>query len=77
MVDTTYRLVSLTEEGNAGMTAASPELARLVPGNLVRWETTRLAIEKTDWIEKFDKMVVNRSVVVDAEAKPGEWTIGA
>lgn len=76
MVDTTYRLVSLTEEGNSGQTAATADLAKLVPGNLTRFEGTRLAIERTDWIEKYDKMVVNRSVIVEAESHPQEWTIG-
>lgn len=75
-MDTTYRLISLTEQGNVGMTASSRELAKMVPGDLTRFGNTRLAIERTDWVEKFDKMVVNRSVVVEAESAPNEWTIG-
>ena len=77
MVDTTYRLIALNgDRTNVGQTALTPELAKLVPGDLVRGGQ-RLGIERTDWAEQFDKLKIIRSVLIDAESHPGEWTIGA
>lgn len=74
---TTYRLIVLGEPNNVGQTAATPEFAMLAPGDLDRSSSSRLAIEQTDWTEKFDKLVVNRSVIIDVEPSPGKWTIGS
>ena len=73
-MNTTYRLVSLLDRTQVGQTAASPELAKLVPSDLSRDE--RLGIEQTDWVEHFDKLKVQRSILIDAEGKPGEWKLG-
>ena len=35
-MDTTYRLIALNDRNNYGQTAATPELAKLVPGDLNR-----------------------------------------
>lgn len=74
-METTYRLVSLENKGVVGHTAASPELAKLVPGEIQEGEE-RLGIERTDWIEQFDKMKIHRSILIDAESKAGDWKIG-
>ncbi len=75
MDDTTYRLVDLSDTANVGKTASSPELAKLVPGDLRR-SGQRLGIEQTDWKDDFGKKRPYRSVIVDAETSPGDWTIG-
>jgi hypothetical protein len=75
-METTFRLVALGDRNNVGQTAATPELARLVPGDLQRSEK-RLGIERTDWVEHFDKLKIHRTVLVDAEETPGQWVIGA
>ncbi len=75
-MDTTYRLIVLGDRENCGETAASPDLAKLVPGNLNR-ANQRLGMERTDWADHFGKMRVHRSILVEAETQPGEWTIGA
>ena len=71
---TTYRLVSLVDRSQVGQTAATPELAKLVPADLDR--SQRLGIEQTDWVEHFDKLKVHRSILVDAEDSPGQWALG-
>ncbi len=74
--ETTYRLIALDDRSNAGQTALTPELAKLVPGDLVRHATTRLGMERTDWVEHYGKPKIARTVLIEAESKPGEWTIG-
>jgi len=77
-MDTTYRLIVLNVDQDIlsrGQTAATPELAKLVPGHLRR-AGQRLGIERTDWIEEYGKLRVLRSVIVEAEAEPSQWEIG-
>jgi hypothetical protein len=77
MTDTTYRLIVLgSDRANVGQTALTPELAKLVPGDLNRGNQ-RLGMERTDWVDHFDKPKIIRSVLIEAESTPGEWTIGA
>jgi hypothetical protein len=73
--EATYRLIVLGDRNNVGQTALTPELARLVPGDLVRGNQ-RLGMERTDWVDHFGKPKVARTVLVDAESAPAEWTIG-
>jgi hypothetical protein len=75
-IQVTYRLIALGDPNNVGQTALTPELAKLVPGNLDRGNQ-RLGLERTDWGEHYGKPKVVRSVLIDAESTPGEWTIGA
>jgi hypothetical protein len=76
--DTTYRLVVLGNPEMVGRTAASPELAKLVPGDIpIRGRDERLGLERTDWVDHFGKMKINRSILIEAENRPGEWDIGA
>lgn len=76
--DTTYRLVVLDDPHTVGRTAVSPELAKLVPGDIrIRGREGRLGMERTDWVEDYGKMKINRSVLIEAEDHPGEWSIGA
>ena len=77
-MEKTYRLIALGEQGYSGKTAASPELAKLVPGDVADLdrEDERLGIELTEWTDNFGKMQVNRKILIDAEKKPGEWKIG-
>jgi hypothetical protein len=72
-LDTTYRVVSLTDDWT-GKTAATPELAKLIAGDLYRGE--RLGMERTDWVDNFGKPKAHRSVLIDAEKDPGEWELG-
>jgi hypothetical protein len=74
-IETTYRLIALSDRNNAGQTALTPDLAKLVPGDLVR-TNQRLGIERTDWTDHFGKPKIVRTVLIDAEATPEEWTIG-
>jgi hypothetical protein len=75
-IDTTYRLIDLANPNNVGQMAASPKLAKLVPGLLDR-SNKRLGIERTEWISKFGKLEPQRSTVVAVEDAPDEWVIGA
>jgi len=78
MMKTTFRIIDLDDPAtNVGLTAATRELAMRSPGRLFRDGNTRLAIEQTEWIDRGDRWTVTRSVVVDAEATPGLWKIGA
>lgn len=89
MSDVTYRLVALgmgPGAGVVGQTGLTPDLARLVPGGLDEPEVRkrhRLGIERTDWSSGGGGMLRPgglkpiRSVLIEAEASPGEWTIGA
>jgi hypothetical protein len=74
-METTYRLIDLEERSPCGLTAASPELARLVPTNEAE-RSRRIGLERTDWVEQYDKLKVHRTVLVDAESAPGEWVLG-
>jgi hypothetical protein len=76
MEDVTYRLVVIDKPGITGRTAASPKLAKLVAGNLAQFRDRRLGLEQTDWGEHFGKPRVIRTVLIDAEIQPGEWTLG-
>jgi hypothetical protein len=49
-------------------------LAKLVPGDLDR--SQRLGLEQTDWIDHFGKMRTHRSILIEAEDEPGQWTLG-
>ena len=73
--DTTFRLVVLGESNNVGQTALTAELAKLVPGDIVR-DNKRLGMERTDWADHFGKPKIMRTVLIDAESAFGEWTIG-
>jgi hypothetical protein len=75
-MEKTYRLIALSDSGYAGKTAASPELAKLVPGDLRDLEDERFGIEMTEWVDNYGKMQVNRKVLIEAEDKPGQWKIG-
>ncbi len=73
-METTFRLILLGDRTRTGQTAATPELARLVPGDLDRSE--RLGIEQTDWADQFGKMKAQRSILIEAEDHPGQWRLG-
>lgn len=73
-MDTTFRLISLSDRTRTGQTAATPELAKLVPGELDRSE--RLGVEQTDWVDKFGTMKIHRSILVEAEDRAGQWVLG-
>ena len=75
-MNTTYRLGDLEDSGNVGKTAATPELALLVPGDLRRTGSTRLCMVQTDWHEEYGKFKITRSIVTEAEAHAGEWKLG-
>ena len=40
-IETTYRLIALSDRNNAGQTALTPDLANLVSGDLVRTNQRR------------------------------------
>ena len=70
-MDTTYRLVALGDSSNVGQTAATPQLAKLVPGNLYR-EGNRLGITSTPTVYIDGKKLpqINYFVaIVDKEAR--------
>jgi hypothetical protein len=73
--DTTFRVVELGGRHKFGRTALTPELAKLVPGDFDRAQ--RLGIEQTDWEEDFGKKRPKRTVLIEAEDEPGQWTLGA
>lgn len=75
-VESTYRLVELGDRTNVGQTAMTPELAKLVPGDLARFADTRLGMERTDWVEHFGKPKIARTILIEAETLPHEWKIG-
>lgn len=83
-MDTTYRMVVLHASGmyTYGQTAASPELAKIATGHLLR-ETIqsngprRLGIERTDWTTDDEGILhPHRTVLVEVEPEPGTWDIG-
>ncbi len=73
--ETTFRLIDISDPTNVGRTAASAQLAKLVPGDLNR-ENRRLGMERTDWVEHYGKPKIARTVLVDAERRVGQWEIG-
>jgi hypothetical protein len=73
-LNTTYRVISLSGPELTGKTAATPELAKLVAGDLDR--SRLLGMERTDWADNFGKPKACRTVLVDAEDRPGEWELG-
>lgn len=73
-VNTTYRLIDLSDRNNVGQTALTPDLALLVPGNLMRHG--RLGMERSDWGDHYGKPKMIRSVVIGAETMVNEWVIG-
>jgi hypothetical protein len=76
-MNVTFRLVALTgDRSRVGQTALTPDLAKLVPGELVQG-AQRLGMERTDWAEQFGKPKPIRTVLIDAESKEGEWQLGA
>jgi hypothetical protein len=76
-IDTTYRLVDLINPENCGLEGTTPALALLRPGNIRRDETTRLAIERIEWIaSNWGKKSITRQFIIDAEEVPGQWKIG-
>ena len=75
-MNTTYRLVDLENPANVGKTAATPELAKLVQGDLARNDQIRLCMVQTDWHEEFGKRKITRSIVIEAESHAGEWKLG-
>ena len=73
--DSTFRLVVLGNREITGQTAASPELAKLVPPDVDRSEY-RLGMERTDWGENYGKPRAIRTVLIEAEPAPGVWEVG-
>jgi hypothetical protein len=73
--DVTFRLIELGGQRRAGQTAINAELAKLVPGNLDR--SLLLGIERTEWEDYFGKKRPQRTVLIAAEDRPGQWSLGA
>ncbi len=74
-METTYRLTSLFDRTLVGQTAATPELAKLAPGDLSRAD--RLGLEQTDWEDTGGgRMRGRRTILIAAEDTPGEWDLG-
>jgi hypothetical protein len=73
--DATYRLVVLGLEGVTGQTAATAELAKLLPPDIDRAKY-RLGLECTDWGDHYGKPRAMRTVLIEAESHPGEWEVG-
>lgn len=79
-MNTTYRLIMLDRKDRVGRTALTPDLAKLVPGDLELSSMRRrhrLGIERTDWIDDGEEPRPVRSVLIEAELSPYEWEIGA
>ena len=74
--DTTYRVFVIENREAVGQTAATPELAKLVAPRVDRTRF-RLGLERTDWGEQYGKPRAVRSVLIDAESRPGEWELGS
>ena len=77
-ITTTYRLVALGSRDVFGHTALTPEMAKLVPGDLITVdrESTRLGIERTDWGDHYGKPRAIRTVLIEVEDRPDSWEIG-
>lgn len=76
-LDTTYRVIDLSDRQNVGQTALSPELAKLATTGMWRSDKSRMALERTDWVDEFGKPKPRRTVVIEAEEPNGLWTIGS
>lgn len=76
-MDTTYRVIDLTDRENIGQTAADPSLAKLATSRMWRSEDSRFAIEATDWGEEYGVPKPRRSVVIEAEDPANLWKIGS
>jgi hypothetical protein len=77
-LETTYRVVDLANRENQGQTAATPDLAKLATQSITRdAATTRLALERTDWVDDYGKPKPRRSVIIEAENPSEPWSTGA
>ncbi len=82
-ISRTFRVIDTVWTTNFGEHAATPELAKLAPGeNLERTNSSpegadpsRFAIEQTDWIEKDGKLEVVRRVIIDIEDPANPWKV--
>jgi len=85
---TLYRLIVLGRDGmyTYGTLAATPALARLAPGHLIRRRDgvlQRLGITQSETCGTWTDSAGNShtrytaSILVEAEDRPGQWTIGA
>ena len=72
--DTTYRVIAIEDREIVGQTAATPELAKLVAPDTDRTRF-RFGLERTDWGEHYGKPRAIRTVLIDAENRPGEWEL--
>lgn len=68
----TFRLIVLEDPSMVGRTAASADLAKLSLNDMPR--SQRLGLERTDWAENFGKPKPVRTVLIEAEAQPGDWS---
>lgn len=75
-METTYRIVDLADRDQVGLTAASPELAKLAAAALLRGPKTRFALEQTDWEDAWGKAKPRRSIIIEAEDPVTPWDIG-
>ena len=85
-MDTTYRLCIIGDYSpcrSTGLTAATPELAKLVGGQHIIQSRgqNRLGVERCEWRPNDAQWGagkhVDRLTLVEAESYPGEWTIGS
>jgi hypothetical protein len=75
-IDTTFRLIELGGRDKDGPMASTPELAKEALAIFDR--RRRLGMEQIDWEEDGSgKLCPKRTVLIDAEAEPGQWTLGA
>lgn len=87
--NTYYQLVVLGHDGmyTHGELAATPELAKIAVGNLIRQpykeEMRRLGIHRIErlpgvWADSSGNQHprMGKAVLVEAESHPGEWAIG-
>ncbi len=74
--EVTYRLIVVNMPDVTGRTASSPELAKLAPGDVLSFREHRIGLERTDWGERHGKPHPIRTVLIEVENKPGEWTLG-
>ena len=81
----TYRLIILGRTGmyTCGDLAATPDLARIARGGLIRTPADRLGLVAMDtlpgtWTDSagYQHRRYSDPVLIDAESAPGEWTIG-
>lgn len=70
--DITYRVVNLNDRNRYGPTAISPELAKRGLGGVDLGSP--LGLERTEWIAMPDRMKAHRTILIEAERKPGDWT---